>query len=48
VGERYWDDLRILPEEIEERESGENVGAPTFKVTLEGNYFQNTGTMSIA
>jgi hypothetical protein len=25
-----------------------NVGAPTFKVTLEGNYLRNTGTMRIA
>jgi hypothetical protein len=26
----------------------ENVGAPTFKVTLEGNYLTNTGTMQFA
>jgi hypothetical protein len=37
LGKRYWDDFPGLPEESRELKERENVGAPTFKVTLEGN-----------
>jgi hypothetical protein len=44
LGKRYWDDFHGLSEGSRERKERENVGAPTFKVTLEGNYSLNTGT----
>src|SRR5579863_7210377 len=43
MGKEYWNAL-LRQVQLRRNDPVENVGAPTFKVTLEGNYLLNTRT----